>query len=105
METSGGGIDRPGRGLGCRIKAGCTTAGVKFSGQGRGCWWYSQPSMGQIYGIKPTNLPSHCNVCGVSFSICHALECKKGGLITARHNKLHDGVNDLAGKAFIPAHM
>ena len=28
------------------------------------------------------------------------LDCKKGVLITSHHNKLHDGVIDLSGKAF-----
>ena len=32
-------------------------------------------------------------------------DCKKGGLVTARHNDLRDGVADLAGKAFTPPHM
>ena len=39
------------------------------------------------------------------FSISHALDCKKGGLVTARHNELCDGVADLAGKAFTPSHV
>ena len=30
---------------------------------------------------------------------------KNGGLITARHNELRDGVANLAGKAFTPAHV
>ena len=37
--------------------------------------------------------------------ICHALGCKRGGLVTARHNELRDGVADLAGKAFTPSHV
>ena len=37
--------------------------------------------------------------------ICNYLHCKKGGLITARHNNLCDGVSELAGKAFTPAHV
>ena len=28
-----------------------------------------------------------------------------GGLVTARHNELRDGVADLAGKAFTPSHV
>ena len=47
----------------------------------------------------------HCNGCGAVFSICHTLDCKKGGLITARHNKLPDEVADLAGKYFTPMHV
>ena len=37
--------------------------------------------------------------------ICHALNCKRGGLVTAHHNKLRDKVTDLAGKAFTPSHV
>ena len=32
-------------------------------------------------------------------------DCKKGGLVTKRHNELRDGVADLAGKAFTPSHV
>ena len=35
----------------------------------------------------------------------HALDCKKGGLITSCHNKLCDGVAKLAGKTFTLRHM
>ena len=57
------------------------------------------------YGIDPPDLSSQCDGCGAVFTICHALECKKDSLITARHNDLHDGVTYLAGKAFIPTHV
>ena len=33
---------------------------------------------------------------------CHALDCKRGGLVTARHNELRDGVANLASRAFTP---
>ena len=57
------------------------------------------------YGLEPPDLPTHCDGCQAKFSISHALDCKKGGLVTACHNDLHDGVADLAGKAFTPSHM
>ena len=57
------------------------------------------------YVIEPSDLLSHCNSYGVSFLFYHALEFKKGGLITARHNELCDGVANLAGKIFTPAHI
>ena len=57
------------------------------------------------YGLEPPNLPSHCDGCDAKFSISHAVDCKKGGLVTARHNELRDGLADLAGKAFTPAHV
>ena len=57
------------------------------------------------YGLEPPDLPSHCDGYDPKFSISHALDCKKGGLVTARHNEIRDGVADLARKAFTPAHV
>ena len=58
-----------------------------------------------LYGIEPLELPDHCDVCGTSFDIYHALDCKNVGLVTARHNELRDDVSDLASKAFNPTHV
>ena len=57
------------------------------------------------YGLEPSDLPKYCDGCNARFSICHDLDCKRGGLVTARHNELRDGVADLAGKAFTPSHV
>ena len=57
------------------------------------------------YGIDPPNLPEYFDGCGASFDICHALDCKKVGLIMACHNKLCDGVANLASKFFTPTHV
>ena len=57
------------------------------------------------YGLEPTDLPTYCDGCQAKFSISHALDGKKCGLVTAHHNKLRDGVADLAGKAFTPFHV
>ena len=57
------------------------------------------------YGLDPPDLPTHRDGFEARFTISHALDCKKGGLVTARHNELRDGVADLAGKAFTPAHV
>ena len=56
-------------------------------------------------GINPPHLPDRCNGCGTEFYICHCLDCKKGGLITARHNELYDGVANLLIKDFTPPHV
>ena len=47
----------------------------------------------------------YCDVCQAKVSISHALDCKKGGFVTARHNELRDGVSDLSGKAITPSHV
>ena len=57
------------------------------------------------YGLDPPDLPTPCNGCQSKFSISHALDCKKGDLVTARHNALRAVVADLAGKAFTPSHV
>ena len=57
------------------------------------------------YGLEPPDLPKYCDGCNARFSICHALDCKRYGLVMARHNELCDGVADLAGKAFTPSHV
>ena len=57
------------------------------------------------YGLEPPDLPKHCDGCNARFSICLALDCKRGGLVTACHNELCGGVVDLASRAFAPFHI
>ena len=57
------------------------------------------------YGLEPPDLPKYCDSCNARFFICHILDCKRGGLVTAGHNEIRDGVADLAGKAFTPSHV
>ena len=57
------------------------------------------------YVINPPDLPEHFYGYGAALSICHTLNCKKGGLITERHNKLSGGVSNLASKAFTPMNI
>ena len=56
-------------------------------------------------GLEPPDLPTYCDSCNTKFTICHALDCKRGGVITVRHNEICDEVAYLAGKAFTPSHM
>ena len=55
------------------------------------------------YARTPPNLPTHCDGCGAKFSIAHGLECKKGGLVTQRHNEIKFELQDLAARALIPS--
>ena len=57
------------------------------------------------YGWEPRDLLTYFDRCEARFTISHALDCKKGSLVTARHNELREGVADLAGKAFTPSHV
>ena len=57
------------------------------------------------YILDPPDLPTHCDGCQANLLISHVLDCKKGGLVTARQNEIRDWVEDLAGKAFTPSHV
>ena len=41
-------------------------------------------------------MPASCDGCGGDFSLTHALDCCKGGLVTLRHNEVRDALGDLA---------
>jgi hypothetical protein len=55
------------------------------------------------YLRSPADLPSHCDGCGHKFTVRHALECKKGGLVISRHNEIQVELSGLASKAIIPS--
>ena len=57
------------------------------------------------YVLDLLYLTTYCDGCNTKFNICHTLKCKRGGLVTERHNELHDGFADLAGKAFTPSYV
>ena len=57
------------------------------------------------YDLEPPDLHKYCDGCQAPFLISHSLDCKKGGLVMARHNELRDRVADLAGKAFTLFHV
>ena len=45
-------------------------------------------------------LPANCDGCGAATSLDNALDCKKGGLITQRHNEVRDVIGDLASLVY-----
>ena len=57
------------------------------------------------YGLDPPDLPTYCDNYKTKFTICHALDCNRGGLVMVHHNEIRDGVADLSGKAFTPSHV
>ena len=45
-------------------------------------------------------MPANCDGCGAATSLEHALDCKKGGLVTQRHNEVRYVIGDLASVVF-----
>ena len=45
-------------------------------------------------------MPANCDGCGAATSLEHALDCKKGGLVTQRHNEVRYVIGDLASVIF-----
>eukprot|EP00731_Ephydatia_muelleri_P009434 Em0005g20a len=52
------------------------------------------------YLRHPSNLPAKCDGCGADFTLQHALDCKKGGLVILRHNEIRDCIGDLASQVW-----
>ena len=51
------------------------------------------------YGIKPAGLPARCDGCGERFDVAHAMSCKRGGQVLARHDALKHEWRTLCGHA------
>jgi hypothetical protein len=51
------------------------------------------------YGRTPGDLPTQCDGCKAKFTLQHALECKKGGLIHMRHNEIVGELMEWTAKA------
>jgi len=60
-----------------------------------------------LYVRIPSNLLTSCDGCGESktFDVDHALDCKKGGLVTARHDEIRDELRDLLAHVFSPSRI
>ena len=52
------------------------------------------------YLRHPSNLPAKYDGCGANFTLQHALDCKKGGLVILRHNEIRDCIGDLASQVW-----
>ena len=55
------------------------------------CLRYSKPLL---------ELPPYCDGCSSEFTTSHALDCKKGGLVTLRHNEVRDLLCDVSSLAW-----
>ena len=55
------------------------------------------------FGLTPLALPATCDGCGCKFLVEHGLSCKKGGLVTLRHNELAAEWRSLCATALTPA--
>ena len=64
-----------------------------------------QDSLLLRYCLDPPNLPKYCDGCNAVFSICHALDLNRGGLVTACHNDICEWFLDLVGISFTPTHV
>ena len=65
---------------------------VNWTGLGAQEW---QDTLLLIYGLNPPDLLKFWNSCNSALSIFRDIDCNKGGLITAHHNEICDGVADL----------
>ena len=51
------------------------------------------------YGRPLLRVPANCDGCGAAFDFIHALDCKKGGLITQRH-EVRDALGDIVAVTY-----
>ncbi|KAL7479888.1 hypothetical protein ACHAW6_005603 [Cyclotella cf. meneghiniana] len=57
------------------------------------------------YGYGSPHLPSCCNGCSEGFTVKHALNCKKGGLIGICHDDTHNELAHLNSLTFSNVHV
>jgi hypothetical protein len=59
-----------------------------------------QDAIRMRYMKAPNNLPIKCDGCDSNFSVGHAHQCKKGGLVTRRHDEINYELANLMRLAF-----
>ena len=52
------------------------------------------------YHIPLLRMVACCNGCGAQSSLEHSLDCKKGGLVAQRHNKVHESLHDIGSLVY-----
>ena len=45
-------------------------------------------------------MPTSCDGCGAAFTLSHALDCRRGGLVIRRHSEIRNALGDLACLAY-----
>jgi hypothetical protein len=56
------------------------------------------------HGLVPLDLPTHCDGCpNTRFTVDHAFQCKKGGLVLARHDEMAAEWHQLCSQALTPS--
>ena len=54
-------------------------------------------------GLPPLGLPQRCDGCGAPFNVSHALQCKKGNLVSLRHDDLKAEWESMLAEALAPS--
>ena len=57
------------------------------------------------YNHIPLDMPKLCDGCGAHMTVEHALSCKKGGLVSLRHDGVADEWRHLCGCGFTPGRV
>ena len=85
-----------------------TRRAIQRAVEGNICSAYCSPSLCHLsatefhdalalqYNRPLLKMSANCDGCGAATSLEHALDCKKGGLVTQRHNEVRDVIGDLA---------
>ena len=59
-----------------------------------------QDALSLRYHRPLSTMPSSCDGCDSAFSLSHALDCHRGGLVIQHHNEVRDALGDLAALAY-----
>jgi hypothetical protein len=55
------------------------------------------------FGLNPQNLPEQCDGCGARFTVDHAMQCRRGGLVIHRHDDVAGEWHQLCASSLTPS--